>query len=144
MTYQEIKKAREDAYNQLFTDCKVFWAFSNKQFDENKTPLKEGEKYISIGAGGYIPQGNFDTLLLGMEKINNEFKQATKDLKIRKQHILYELNNHECFYTGSIQSAMDALGEDYSDEEVITVFKEYKKAKYKQELTNEELQAKYI
>ena len=47
MTYQEIKKSKK-TYNQLFTDCKVhFWAFSNKQFDENKDTIKKRTKNTS-------------------------------------------------------------------------------------------------
>jgi len=144
--YQEIKQARQDATNKLFTDCQVFWAFSNEQFQEGlaKTKLQPNEKLVSIGAGGYIPKGNLDALLAGMKTIKDNFRQATKDAKTRQEHILYELNNHEAFYTNSIEDTLDALGEDYTTEEVTTVYKEYKKAKYKEELTNEELQAKYI
>jgi len=36
--------------------------------------------------------------------------------------VLYELNNHECFYTGDIDDAMDVLGEDYSREYVREVY----------------------
>lgn len=144
MNYHTIKKARQDATNELFTTLGVFWAFSNKQFDENKTPLKEGEKYISIGAGGYMPKGNFDALIAGNKKIDADFKQSIKDAKARTEHILYELNNHEAFYTGTIEDTMGALGEDYTEEEVLTVYKEYKKAKYKQNLSTEQITEKYV
>jgi hypothetical protein len=108
--------------NALFTECQVFWAFSQKQFDENKTPLLDGEKYVEIGAGGYMPKSNVDKLIAGMKKINNDFKQAMQDDEARKAHIKYQLNNHEAYYTHSIESTLDALGEDFTREEVLSVF----------------------
>ena len=128
MTYGEIKKQRDDDTNKLFTDLGVFWAFSNEQFKEGlaKCNLQEGEKLVDIGSGGYMPKSNFDKLIAGMKAIKETFAQATKDAKIRTAHILYELNNHECFYTGSIESAMEVLGEDYTREEVTEVYKKNK------------------
>lgn len=113
---------RQEDMNKLFKDLKVFWAFSKKQFEENKTPLADGDKYVDIGAGGFIPKSNFQALIKGMKKIKKEFKEAMKDEKARKDHILYELNNHEAYYTHSIESTMDALGEDFTREEVLNVF----------------------
>lgn len=130
MTYGEIKAKREADTNKLFSDLGVFWAFSNKQFDENKTPLQEGEKYVDIGAGGFMPKHNVQALTDGMKAINDTFKNAIADSKARETHILYELNNHECFYTGDIESALDALGEGYTSEEVQAVYKKFKAQKY--------------
>lgn len=127
MNYQEIRKAKENATNKLFEECKVFWAFSKEQFEENKTPLKEGEKYVDIGAGGFMPRGNYDTLIKGMKTIDKDFKEKMKDVKIREEHILYELNNHEAFYTMDTQSTKDALGDDYTIEEIIEVYNKFKK-----------------
>lgn len=116
---------RSDDTNALMDTCKVFWAFSDKQFIEGKTKigLLEGEKLVDIGAGGFMPAKNVEMFTQGMDKIASEFKQAMKDEKARKAHILYELNNHEAYYTRSIESAMDALGEDFTREEVLKAFK---------------------
>lgn len=130
MLYIDIRKEKEDDTNKLFTNCGVFWAFSREQFQENKTPLKEGEKYVDIGAGGYIPKCNVDMLTQGMKAIDKAFKQKTKDIKIREQHVLYELNNHECFYTGRIEDAQEVLGDSYTMDEVKEVYKKYKSKKY--------------
>ena len=108
--------------NALFTECRVFWAFSQKQFEENKTSLADGEKYVSIGAGGYLPKSNVDKLIAGMKKIDKEFKKAMKDEKARIAHIKYQLNNHEAYYTRDITSTLEALGEDFTREEVLSVF----------------------
>lgn len=130
MEYSIIRKQRDEDTNKLFSECKVFWAFSNEQFDQNKTPLKDGEKYISIGAGGYMPKGNYQQLIDGMKEIKKTFKKATSEAKIREKHILYELNNHECFYTGNIENATEVLGEGYTSEEVLGVYKKFKAQKY--------------
>lgn len=132
MTYQEIKTKRQDDTNNLFTDLGVFWAFSNEQFKEGlaKAKLEEGEKLVDIGAGGFIPKHNIDALTQGMKDIENTFKAQIKETKAREQHILYELNNHEAFYTGDTESTIDALGDDYTDKEVKEVYKKYKTKKF--------------
>lgn len=130
MDYSIIRKEKEGATNKLFTDCGVFWAFSNEQFDQNKTPLKEGEKYVDIGAGGFIPKGNIEALTGGMKIIDKTFKAKMADAKMREKHILYELNNHEAYYTGHINDALDALGEDYTSEEVTAVYKKFKAQRF--------------
>lgn len=130
MQYQEIKEEKQNAYNKLLDTCGVFWAFSNDQFNENKTPLLPEEKYISIGSGGYMPKHNAEALAQGVKAIEKTFKQQIADFKMREKHILYELNNHECFYVGSIEGAIQALGDDYTAEEVTLVLKKYKAQKY--------------
>lgn len=120
--YTEIKKESSRRHEELFADSGVFWAFSNKQFEENKTPLKPGEKYVSIGAGGYMPRGNYEKLVEGGKAIKKWEKQAMKEVKA-EEAILYELNNHEAFYTGTIEDAMDVLGElGYTEEQVKAVY----------------------
>lgn len=113
--------------NALMDECKVFWAFGNTQFKEalEKLNLPEGEKLLDIGAGGFMPASNKDRYISGMKQIAEEFDAQMKDEKTRKDYILYELHNHEAFYTGSIESTLDALGEDYTLEEVKEVYKSH-------------------
>lgn len=126
--FMNANDIRQDKTNKLMTSLGVFWAFSKEQFEEGKTPLKEGEKYVSIGMGGYMPKGNVNALIEGMKHIGNEFKKAMKDAKARKAHIAYELNNHEAYYTRDITSTLDALGEDFTKEEVMAVYDGRRKA----------------
>ena len=122
-TIQEIKTEREAKQTELFNLCGLFFAFSNEQFTENKTPLKEGEKYVSIGAGGYLPKGNLDTFLNGMEAQRKWYAAEVKANKgARRANIAYELANHESYYTGSIEDAISALGTGYTRKEVAKVF----------------------
>lgn len=123
----DLKEQKQQKVDQLITDCSMFFAFSNEQFHANKTPLAEGEKYVSLGHGAYIPKGKVDQYLNGMESISKWYKQATKGDKARKANIAYELANHEAYYTYDIEDTLDALGGDYTAAEVWAVFHAEKK-----------------
>jgi hypothetical protein len=73
VTIQDLKREQDQKLSALFAECGVFWAFSEEQFHKNKTPLQEGEKYVSIGAGGYLPKGHVSKFSEGMERIRKEF-----------------------------------------------------------------------
>ena len=120
----DLREEREAKHTALFNSCGLFWAFSDEQFAKNKTPLQEGEKYVSIGGGGYVPKLSVDKLEKGLAEVDAWFKEATKDAAVRKALIAYELNNHEAFYTYDMEPTLSALGEDYTEEEVNAVFKE--------------------
>lgn len=120
--YTAIKAEAQKRYDKLLNECGVFWAFSKEQFEEGKTPLGPGEKYVSIGAGGFMPKHNHAKLTAGMKEIDAWQKQAIKAAKA-DEVILYELNNYECFYTGSIEPAMDVLGSlGFTEEQVKKVY----------------------
>ena len=123
---QELKKQKELKYSQLINECKVFFAFSNEQFNESKTELKEGEKYISIGAGGYMPKSFVNNWIEGGKKINKWYNQEIKKSKNGTAEILYELANYECFYTYDIEDAYQVLKDRYTLEEVWKVFHDNK------------------
>lgn len=120
----EIKQAKENKVSELINKCSMFFAFSDEQFHKNKTPLQEGEKYVSIGAGAYMPKGQVDNYLNGIKEIEKWYKATVKNNKARRENIVYELNNHEAFYTHEIEDTLDALGSDYTAEEVMQVFRE--------------------
>lgn len=125
-TIPEIKKEQEDKMSELFKLTGVFFAFSSKQYEENKTPLEDGEYYVSMGGGGYLPKSKQKTFFDGLYDLDKWYKAEIKVNKARKEHILYELNNHEAYYTGCIQSTLECLGEDYTEAEVLAVFRNKK------------------
>lgn len=131
MTAYELKQKRQADTNNLMTECGVFWAFGQKQFEEGlakvKPTMAPGEKLLDIGAGGFMPKSNKEKYIQGMRVIREEFNAAMKDEKTRADYILYELHNHEAFYTGALSSTLDALGEDYTREEVQAVYKHHNK-----------------
>ena len=122
MNIHEIKKEREQRQSAIFTKHGVFFAFSIDQFNDNKTPKEEGEKYIHMGMGAYIPKSKLDAYLADMEGNDQWFKDQVKANDQRRAHIAYELSNHECYYTGDIDSAVSALGDDYTFDEVHEVY----------------------
>jgi hypothetical protein len=127
MDLQKIKKQREEANSRLFKECGLFFAFSNEQFNENKTPLKDGEKYVSIGSGGYLPKGNFEALQKGMKENEKAYKLAIKTHNLRVKEIVYEFGNHECFYTGDWSVVADMFPDVSKD----VIYKLYLKEKKK-------------
>lgn len=121
MNYSELRKLREEKLSELFKTCGVFFAFSNSQFEENKTELAEGDKYVRLGAGGFIPKSKADLYLSTSKENHNWFREQIKIHNLKDAEILYELQNHECFYTGEIDQAIEALGV-YSYDEVRKVY----------------------
>ncbi|MCP4393382.1 MAG: hypothetical protein GY804_03815 [Alphaproteobacteria bacterium] len=96
----------EQAQTELFESIGAFFAFSDKQFDEQK---KEGVIYTSLSAGLITPVGTAKLLMEGLEKINQtgietDIKENGIDKIIER-----ELFNHECFYTGDISDCVDKL-----------------------------------
>jgi hypothetical protein len=124
--YQDIKKEKQKMTTELFEKCGVFFAFSEEQFEENKTPLKEGEKYVSIGGGGYMPKGSIKAFEEGMKAISNYGKQKVKQGNLAESEILYELQNHECFYTGDISDVVDLFEGTYTEKQIRDVYNKYR------------------
>lgn len=124
MKVYELKEERQNKLSALITYCGMFFAFSDKQFDENKTPLKEGEKYLRMFGGGFMPKGNLDKWEAGQKEIDTWFEEQLKTRNLRRDYIAYELHNHEATYTHDIEDTLSALGEGYTREEVTQVFHE--------------------
>ena len=86
----------------------AFFAFSQKQFDEQK---KEGVLYKNLNMGLICPVDNAMTLLDELDAI---YKNAIK-LDIEENGltriIIRELNNHEAYYTGDIDDTARALAD---------------------------------
>lgn len=97
----------QEQQTQLFNRLGVFFAFSQKQFDEQKV---EGVEYVSaLGMGDVVPKQNVAELRQELARIHREGRAkelAEKGIdKIIEEH----LSNYECFYTGDISDAMESL-----------------------------------
>ena len=111
----------QEHLTKAFEKHGAFFAFSKSQFDEKKV---EGIKYVSDGTGMLVPKENYNALIEVIEEIHrNGIKQDIEENGI-ELIIKRELRNYECYYTGEIEDAVDAL-EDYgiTYEQVKNVFK---------------------
>lgn len=125
----------QEATNKLMDECNVFWAFGTEQFKEGISKLKEsgalleGEKVTEIGAGGFMPSKNVKKYVQGHKDIQAEYKRMKKDAKARTDYILYELHNHEVFYTGDVNTFCSTYMADIPKDEIISVYKSHNKSK---------------
>jgi len=128
MKIQELKKLQQEKLTILLDKYGVFFAFSNEQFLENKIPLKEGEKYVSIGAGGYLPNSNAALFSKEWDELDTWYKSTLKaDKKEAENAILYELNNHECFYTWGYSEVVKIFDGVYTEKQIKSVFNKFAK-----------------
>lgn len=125
----EIKIEKQSKIDALINEVQMFFAFSTEQFNESKakTPLAEGDKYLSLGAGCFMPKSKYPIYSEGIKSINKWYKQQTSPTNLRRENIIYELNNREAFYTNDIEETLEALGGNYTHAEVWAVFQEESK-----------------
>ena len=112
----------EEATTALLNQHGAFFAFDDKQFKEAQ---KEGVGYVSMGIGLICPRANAKAFNKGYADIvaagiAQDITENSLDNIIRR-----ELANHECYYTGDIQPAYDALSA-YPDVTEAKVYKRYK------------------
>lgn len=96
--------ARYQELRNQHPDCKkfgIFYAFSNKQFDEGKEEMrklglyKDGQKIYSFGAGGYGVDKKLIDDYFGFYKRQEDIIALECD---PQEVYFYEYNNHECMF----------------------------------------------
>ena len=119
---QEIFDEQAQKISALQKQYNLFWAFSDQQFSEGAAanPLEEGDKYCRIFAGGFMPKSKRAAFMNELDKQMKAFYKEIEDAGLKDEHILYELNNLECFYTQDIEPALLALR--YPKEDIVRVF----------------------
>jgi hypothetical protein len=128
VSYQELKNLQEEKMSALIKECRVFFAFSEKQFEESKTPLQEGEEYKSLRSGGYIPANSVPAWIEGLKRNNQWFDEQLKENNLEEEEILYELYNHECFYTGDPEAVFDMFEGRYTQDQIWVVYYKHRAA----------------
>ena len=118
-SYGELRELREDKITQMHETFGLFWAFSDKQYEESK---KEDEVYVSVGMGGYLPESKAEGFINEMEALNKWFNDEVMNFK--KQAIAFELANHECYYTGEIDVVVAIFSGIFSKFEIVEVYLE--------------------
>ena len=114
-------KYLETPQTKLFQKHGVFFAFGKEQFNEQKQP---DVKYYSLVGGMLCPQDNFEAFTL--EHIALIKKAISEDIAENTIEgiIERELSNHEAYYTGNIESTVDALDMyNITEEQVNKVFR---------------------
>ena len=120
-----LKAEKQTRLDNLMKECLLFFAFNKEQWQENKTELQEGEKYVRIGAGGYMPKSKVQVFDEGIKIINKWYKDEVSLSKLNESDILYELNNYECFYTGDVSDAYNELKDRYTLKQVKLVYNKH-------------------
>ena len=94
MTYKEYREQREKEMNEL----PIFWAFSNKQLEEEMNKrgltLKDADKIYRFGNGGFYLRSDAPQIRDYFNK-PNRLSDLMKDYDFALDAILYEMNNHE-------------------------------------------------
>lgn len=103
-----------------FSKWGAFFAFGQKQFDEQK---EDGVKYVSLGAGLLARKDNAKEMLKALKQFSKDERQRELDIKGKDGIIRYELDNHEAFYTSDIDATVEAVeGYGITREEVRKVY----------------------
>jgi hypothetical protein len=116
-------------YKKKDFDFSKFWgffAFSNEQFNENKSKLEKWDKYVSLFGGLLWKKSNYKEMLKAFDLHNEEDKKRRIKEEWLNKIILYELNNHECFYINDIDDNVFDLLKEYgaTEEQIIKIYKE--------------------
>lgn len=93
-TINRYRELRTEQSNVNVYKYDVFFAFSNTQFAEGLKkirPLKEGEKLVSIGGGGYGTRDGAKRLFEFYEEVDAKIKAECDPQEV----YFYEYNNHE-------------------------------------------------
>jgi len=124
----------EQQQTALFERYGAFFAFGNKQFDEQK---EDGVKYVSLFSGLIAPKDNAKRLLEELEAITDNY--IKRDIKENGKTAIIEreLANHEAGYTYSIDDTVTALeGYGITTAEVQAVFNNWIKKNSDNEVFN--------
>jgi hypothetical protein len=124
---EDIQKITDDLLSEVFEKYGTFFAFSDKQFKEQR---KDGVTYVSLQSGMITPKDTADAMLKELDKAIDTAQAKDKELNSKEEIILRELINYESFYTCSTADATERLElYGYTADEVRQVyndnFKEY-------------------
>lgn len=115
----------------LFKKHGVFFAFSEKQYEEQK---REGVVYVSLGMGTLCPKENAKAFIEEHHNVVNE--GIAEDIAENGIDgvILRELDNHEAYYTGDATSTVESLeGYPVTREQVWELFRKEDQRKANEE-----------
>lgn len=136
--YKGLKDYFYKLYNDKISKI-VFYAFSNKQFEEglkrfNLSPDNIKETLLPIGMGGYLLKSKVDEYKKANKELDNNYiimrNILLGDLEELKKAIIYEMSNFEYIYSEDDEQVLNALNlskEDFNNELVLKTYKEARK-----------------
>lgn len=99
----------EEAKSELFKTFGAFFAFSDKQFNEQK---EHGIKYVDLSFGLLAPEKTHEELIEKLDNIHHEGIKKDIEENGIPAILQREFRNHECQIAGDPEDAINAL-EDY-------------------------------
>ena len=124
-----MKKNKNMIRNLMKNQKKLasFGHFRLSNLKKNKTHKDaSNDEYLALGAGGYIHKSDIDKFNYFLEVVEPKLKKEFVSNIDINDLIKYELNNHECYYTGDyyciVPIIADYLG-NYNYEEVSNIVK---------------------
>jgi hypothetical protein len=105
----DLSSFKNKPMSELLHKTGAFFAFSKDQYERSVKPNVE---YVSVGSGLIVEKEHAKTLVTQLAEIHDTAIKQDLAENGKDKIIERELYNHECFYTGEIDDAVDAL-EDY-------------------------------
>lgn len=106
-TFETIKKKFDDELTLIYQKYGAFFAFSDKQFEEQRNP--KVEKYCTINYGLICPLGNEKDLSNEMDQLFSKKMDYTVEKLGAKRIIENSFFEHETAYTGDESDMMYEL-----------------------------------
>ncbi len=99
----------------------IFFAFNREQFEKGveKIGLKDGEKVVNIGFGGYLKKSRVQDWVDMFKRHKKEKKERLKNEKLLIDALVYELNNYEYCSSNDIDAVLNALQLDDVDPKIL-------------------------
>lgn len=123
MTIEQIHEEHQKKLSVMFEEFGVFFAFSKQQFEQSR---KEGVEYVRGVADMIIPKDNVKLVGQRLKLIHEEVTSLMREHIPMEKYILYELHNHEAFYTGEMDDVLELAKSYYPDCTLDDVYKVYR------------------
>lgn len=103
-SYVEMNKRHRETINKL----PMYWAFSDKQFNEILEKLNVTKDDLMSGpSGSIIRKTDKDRVLNTLKELTSEMENALADMEFFKEAVICEMGNHE--YQINCQGDYDVL-----------------------------------
>jgi hypothetical protein len=110
----------ESAMSAIYKKHGVFFAFSKKQFNEQK---EEGVEYSSLGSGLIAPKESAEEFQKELIAALDNYHQTRLEVEGKDKIIMDELFNHECQIVSCYDDIIDLMGSyGITEEDILKVW----------------------